>query len=73
MARVFKHSYTKNGKAQKTRKWYIEYRDADGIRQRVPGYVDKAATQQKAAELERESERRSDDAHDLYAQVIAAS
>ena len=57
MARVFKHSHTKNGVQKKTRKYHIEYRDADGIRRRVPGYTDKAATQQRAAELEREAER----------------
>lgn len=35
------------------RKWYVEYRDADGIVRRKAGYTDKAATQQLAAELER--------------------
>jgi len=36
--------------------WYIKYRDADGIEQRVKGYKDKTATRQKAAELEKEAE-----------------
>src|SRR5690242_11287100 len=35
------------------RKWYVEYRDANGVRRRVPGYVDHKATEQLAARLER--------------------
>lgn len=57
MARVFRHTYTKNGVRKPTKNWYIEYRDADGRKRRVPGYTDKAATLQKAAQLEREAER----------------
>ena len=57
MARIFKQCYTTNRKGRKTkrqtRKWYVEYRDAQGIRRRVAGYTDKAATQQLEAELER--------------------
>ncbi len=40
-----------------SRKWYIKFRDADGIWQRVPGYSDKEATTQLAAELERKAEQ----------------
>ncbi len=43
---------------QESRKWYIQYRDATGCWQRVPGYADKEATAQLAAELERKAERR---------------
>ena len=73
MARIFKHTYTKkdrNGQriTKTARKWYIEYRDGDGIQRRVPGYVDKAATRQKAAELEREAERRESGLVDRYAE-----
>ncbi len=41
---------------EESRKWYIQYRDANGERQRVPGYTDKDATLQFAAELERKAE-----------------
>ncbi len=63
MARVFRQQYTqrKPDGVRATRdsaKWYVEYRDAQGIRRRVPGYTDKAATQQLASELERNAERR---------------
>ena len=40
----------------KSAKWWIKYRDAEGIVRRVPGFTDKAATQQHAAALEREAE-----------------
>jgi len=36
--------------------WYVKYRDADGIEQRVKGFKDKEATRQLAAKLEREAE-----------------
>jgi integrase len=35
------------------KKWYVELRDADGVIRKVPGYTDKAATEQLAARLER--------------------
>jgi len=62
MARIYRHSYTKKMKdgkrvLRKTRKWYIEYRDAQGVVRRVPGFTDKLATEQRAAELERQAER----------------
>lgn len=38
-------------------KWYVEYRDSNDTVKRVAGYTDKKATQQFAAELERQSER----------------
>ena len=60
MASVFKRKYTKIVDGKKVKKqsqcWYIKYRDADGIEQRVKGYKDKTATRQKAAELEKEAE-----------------
>ncbi len=40
-----------------TAKWYIEYKDADGLTRRVPGYGDKEATKQRAAYLVQEAER----------------
>ncbi|MCO6438532.1 MAG: site-specific integrase [Phycisphaerae bacterium] len=62
MARVFRHTYTKKGLdgqrvQHQTKKWYIEYRDAQRVVRRVPGFVDKRATEQRAAELERQAER----------------
>ncbi len=41
-----------------TAKFYIEYRDADDIVRRVPGYTDEKATEQEAARLEREAAQR---------------
>ena len=44
MARIFKQRYTKSvpdgGTVTKvSRKWYVEHRDVQGIRRRVPGYT----------------------------------
>lgn len=62
MASLYKKTVTridpKTGRKTKAKssKWWIKYRDADGIVRRVPGYTDKAATQQEAAALERQAE-----------------
>jgi integrase len=40
-----------------TAKWYVEYRDASGVVRKVPGYTDKKATEQLAADLERRAAR----------------
>lgn len=51
---------TRNGKTvyRESRKWYIEYRNrATDKVERVPGYTDKMATEQLAAQLEATSER----------------
>lgn len=72
MARVFRTSYLTglkdNRVRRRSRKWYVEYRDADGITRRVAGYTDKAATQQLAAELERGAERGRAGLIDKYAE-----
>jgi len=73
MARVFRATYTAKGRGgirvtRTARKWYIEYRDADGIVRRKAGYTDKAATQQLAAELERNAERRKAGLIDRFAE-----
>ncbi|GAF69582.1 unnamed protein product, partial [marine sediment metagenome] len=51
----------KDGKGRavykESRKWYIEYRDASDSVRRVPGYSDKMATEQLAADLERRAAR----------------
>ncbi len=62
MASIFKQKYTardKNGRKvrKQSRFWYIDYKDADGVRRRVKGFKDKAATVQWAAQLEREAEQ----------------
>jgi len=41
---------------EESRKWYIQYKDANGAKKRVPGFTDKEATSQLAAELERKAE-----------------
>ena len=63
MASIFKQKWSKKNLHDgstvcgKSAKWYIEYRDHNGRLKRVVGYRDKAATLQKAAELERLAER----------------
>ena len=58
-----------------SKKWYIQYRDANGVYRRVAGYTDKEATRQLAAELERKVERRiaglSDPFEDATARPLA--
>jgi len=61
MASIFKQKYTmkdENGKTvrKQSKYWYIDYKTADGTRKRVKAFKDKAATIQRAAQLERESE-----------------
>ncbi len=61
MARVFKRKYRKtlaNGETELkvSQKWHVEYRDADGIRRSKPAFRDKTASQQFAAQLEKEAE-----------------
>ncbi len=63
MARIFKQHYTESAPdggrvTRRTRKWYVEYVDGDGVTRRVPGYVDKQATAQLASELERKAGQR---------------
>jgi len=53
---------------REARKWYIEYRDANDQLRRVPGFADKAATLQKAAELERLVEREQSGMIDRFAE-----
>ncbi len=49
-------------------KWYIDYRDASGNPCRVPGFTDKQATVQLAAELERQAARRESGLVDRFAE-----
>jgi integrase len=63
MASIYKPSYTRKDPAtgervkRFSRKYYVEYRDASGRVRRVPGYTDKRATEQLAAQLEKEAAR----------------
>ena len=63
MASVFKPKRTVTDPATgKTKRvpyacWYIKYRDGDGIVRKVKGFTDKAATLQRAAELERKAQQ----------------
>jgi len=63
MASIYKPTYTKIDPKtgcrvkRKSRKWYIEYRDASGLLRRVPGHADKLATQAKAAAVEKRAAR----------------
>jgi len=71
VARIFKHTYTKQGRGGKrvtvkTKRWYIEFVGPDGLRHRHPGYHDKTATEQYAAELVRAAERGETDLIDRY-------
>ncbi len=75
MARVFRHTYTQTRSdgskvTKETRKWYIDFVDHDGRRRRVPGFTDKVATQQRAAELERGVERRRSGLVDRFAEHL---
>jgi integrase len=62
MASIFRPTYTdkKTGKHRKLRRWYVKYRDAEGLVRRVRGYTDKEATKQLAARLERDAARRQE-------------
>ena len=59
MATIFKPTWTRvdaaSGKRlrQRNAKWHVRYRDADGVLRPVPGYKDKEATRQLAAQLEK--------------------
>ncbi len=73
MARIFRQRYTvktADGTRQtrKSKKWYVEFVDAAGIRRRVPGYADKQATQQLASELERRAAREQSGLVDRFAE-----
>ena len=52
---------------RESKKWYIEFRDASDQLRRVPGFTDKAATEQRAAELERETAREQSGLIDRFA------
>ena len=55
MASIYRPTYRKDGKLRRMKKWYIRYRDENDKLRTVPGFTDKAATQQYAAKLEREA------------------
>jgi len=51
-----------------SRKWYVEYRDADDIVRRVAGHTDRKATDQLASQLEREAAQRRTGLIDRHAE-----
>ena len=56
-----------------SKNWYVQYRDADGQKKRTPGYSDKEATRQLAAEIERRVERKLAGLSDPFEQYLAQS
>jgi hypothetical protein len=63
---------TKDGQGilLETRKWYVDYRDASGAPQTVPGYTDRMATDQLAARLERHAARQQEGMVDPFAEHL---
>ncbi len=62
MARVFKHSYTMKlpdgtRESRKTKKWYVEWTDAQGVVRRKAGFTDKRATEALAQEMQKQVDR----------------
>ncbi len=71
MARIFRQAWSQkrddgSKRHGRTRKWYVTYRDADGIMRTVPGYTDRGATVQLAARLERDAARRTEGIIDRF-------
>jgi integrase len=71
MATIYKISYRRkstDGTVEKRRCscWYIQYVDRAGKRKRIRGYVDKGATKQLAAQLERDLARGETNLIDPY-------
>ncbi len=72
MASLIRRKYLandKNGKKVKKQSqyWYVDYKDANGIRKRKKAYKDKVASLQLAAQLEREAELESSGVIDKFA------
>ena len=74
MASIYRKKYKKKdpetGETVKrySRKYWIKYRDGDGVVLRVPGCTDRAATLQLAAKLEREAELKKAGVYDPFEQ-----
>ncbi len=68
MARVYRESYSRDGRKWKSPKWYVQVVDADGIRRKHAGFTDKAATLQLAAQLERDAARKKVGLIDKFAE-----
>src|SRR5688572_30818614 len=68
LKRVSKVVDPKTGKTinKKSRKWYVEYRDANGRTRRKVGFTDKAATQELALKLERRARLEANGLHDRF-------
>ncbi len=64
--RVDKSTPGSHAVRERSRKWYGEYQDADGIARRVPLATDKAAAQAKLSEIIKRVERKQAGLHDSY-------
>ena len=52
--RVTKAHYTdREGRKRQTHKWYVEFKDHQEVRQRVPAFKDKRASEEFGRKLER--------------------
>ena len=69
---IFKQKYTKpdpkTGErvTRTSKRYYIEYRDGDGIIRRVPGFTDRESTKQLEAKLQREAARQQSGLSDRF-------
>ena len=51
--RVFRATYTANGRTREAASWYVELRDVREVVRRVAGFTDKGATVEFGRKLER--------------------
>ncbi len=73
MGRVYRSSYLVKGKAAnrkrvRSTKWYVSFRDADGILRRRAAFTDKEASRQLLAQLERDAARETVGRRDPFVQ-----
>jgi len=57
-----------DGTKQKSRKWYIRYKDADGIAREIVGFKDRVASKQLANKLELEAIQKRSGLRDVFAE-----
>ncbi len=51
--RVFRSSFSKNGRSVPTKKWYIEWRDHRGATRRTAGFTSKSATEELGRNIDK--------------------
>ena len=59
MGSVFKQAYSRRGRKSQSKRWYIQFRDHYGTRQRIAGMLDKRATIELLARIERLVDQRA--------------